>query len=90
MLALIACQVLLFSTDYPELGEFTSPGIAILVLSILGPVLAVLALPAAAAGIAWRLPRRTVLAAATLALSALVITAGMAASGLVAFQTWNY
>ena len=90
MLALIACQVLLFSTGYPELGEFASAGIAILVLSILGPVLAVLALAAAVAGFAWQLPARAVLAATTLALAALVVTAGMATSGLVAFQTWNY
>lgn len=90
MLALVAYQVVLFSIGYPALGEFGAPAVTLLVLSILAPVLAVLALPAAIAGFAWKQPWRAAVAAAFLALAALVMAGGMAASGLVAFQSWNY
>lgn len=90
MLTLIAFQVAVFVTDYPALGEVSGPTVTILVLSILGPVLTALAVPAVVAGFVWKLPLRAALAGAGLAIAACIAASGMFANGLIAFQTWNY
>lgn len=88
--SIVAFQVALFTTDYPALGKVSAPGITILVLSLLVPVLAVVSLPAAVAGFFWGISRRSAVAGGYLALVACLVTVIMAVQGLVGFQTWNY
>ncbi|MBW3567308.1 MAG: beta-lactamase family protein [Proteobacteria bacterium] len=88
--ALVVFQVLLFSVDYPELGRAGTPGITILVFSILAPVLAFFALPAALAGFAWKLPWRALIAPLYLSVVAWIVAIALAQHDLVAFRTWVY
>lgn len=87
---LVVFMVLLFCVDYPELGSASTPSIAILVFSILAPVLAFFALPAVFAGLAWRLPWRALVAPLCLAVVAWIIAIGLALHDLLAFRTWVY
>lgn len=88
--AVFAFQVTLFTTDYPALGIVSPQSIAVLVLSLLAPVLAVLSLPAAIAGFFWGLSRHPAIMSLYLSLVACVVVLVMAMHGLIAFQTWNY
>lgn len=90
VLCVVALQVLLFTTDYPALGRVSTPTVTILVLSILAPLLGVLALAAALAGWKWKLPRAAFATALYLALAVNGAVIAMGVNGLVAFQAWNY
>ncbi|HEX7046222.1 MAG TPA: serine hydrolase domain-containing protein [Gammaproteobacteria bacterium] len=88
--AVVAFQVLLFNTGYPALGVVGPASVAILVLSIATPLLALLALAASAAGVAWGLPRSVTLPGIFIASAAALAAIAMIANDLFAFQTWNY
>lgn len=90
MTSVVAFQVLMFTVDYPQLGEVSAGSIAILVASLLAPLLAACAIAAVAAGFFWRLPRRALLGPAYLALAATGAVVAMAMHDLIAFQSWNY
>ncbi|HEX6929741.1 MAG TPA: serine hydrolase domain-containing protein [Gammaproteobacteria bacterium] len=90
VITVVAMQVLLFTTDYPALGRLSAPTVAILVASILAPLLALSAIPAAIAGFVWRMPLREAVMALYAALAAGGAALAMAMHDLVAFQTWNY
>lgn len=90
VLSIVAMQLLLFVSGYPALGRVSAAAISILVLSVLAPLLAVLALAAVFAGFRWRLPRPALATALYLALAANGAVIALAANGLVAFQSWNY
>lgn len=89
-LTFIAGQVALFMTGYPALAQPGAASISVLVLTLLAPVTALLALAAAIAGFVWGLPARTAWAAVYVALATIVASVMLAMADLVAFQSWNY
>lgn len=88
--AVVAFQVLLFATGYPALGVVSPASVAILVLSIAVPLLALFGLAACAAGVAWGLPKSVTLPGIFVASAAAVAAVAMITHDLFAFQTWNY
>lgn len=89
-LVFIAGQVALFMTGYPALAQPGAASVTILALTVLAPVMALLALAAAIAGFVWGLPARTACAAMYIALATIVASVMLAMADLVAFQSWNY
>ena len=89
-LVLLAFVVLLGSLDIPAIGQAVPLTYALLLVSILQPLLAVLSLPAALAGVRWKLPWPGNFLNIAATLTALLCAGWIIACDLLAFQAWKY
>lgn len=89
-LCLLAFLLLLARLEVPGIGQPGALTYSLLIVSVLLPLLALASLPAALAGIYWKLEWRTSLLNLAGSVAALVAAAWLVASGLFGFQSWNY